>query len=201
MIYFIGNKEQDIVKIGKTKNVENRLWEINTHCPYKCELFLTIDGKEAIEKTIHEMFNQFKMNGEWFQFSTEIQDFINNPKEIVLNPLFKDFNINTSYYNNEDLKIVEDLYKLKKSNIEISEITGLTIHQVRRIIRNNQLARKYREYKGTTIVSSEQDFQRNKRKKYRTLYKKGIITKEVLLEELAKYPTKRNCPKNTIEYT
>ena len=56
MIYFIGNIEQKIVKIGYTTDVESRLQSIQTGSAYKLTIFKVIDGEISDEKELHEKY-------------------------------------------------------------------------------------------------------------------------------------------------
>jgi len=77
MIYFIGNKEFDVCKIGYStkENVEARIRGLQTSCPYPLEVINTREGTTKQESKLHNHFKADKLNGEWFKLS-KINPFI-----------------------------------------------------------------------------------------------------------------------------
>jgi hypothetical protein len=59
----------DYVKIGRTKNVEDRLSKLQTGNPFNINPIGFIPTAEPmkIEKAFHHIFNSFRRNGEWFK--------------------------------------------------------------------------------------------------------------------------------------
>ncbi len=73
------------VKIGKAKNIKDRLSNLQIGCPYDLELVGSIacrDDKQAskLEKTLHGQFKDDHIRGEWFLYSSRIP----NMAKIVL---------------------------------------------------------------------------------------------------------------------
>lgn len=66
-VYFI-RREDNVgpVKIGTTANPCKRLSGIQTGNPYKLKIIKTIKGGKNLERTLHNKFEQFRMEGEWF---------------------------------------------------------------------------------------------------------------------------------------
>jgi len=58
----------NLVKIGVSTNIEKRLKQIQTSCPYKIELFEKANVKDAFghERALHNQYKKFKLKGEWF---------------------------------------------------------------------------------------------------------------------------------------
>ncbi|MBE9047657.1 GIY-YIG nuclease family protein [Pleurocapsales cyanobacterium LEGE 10410] len=80
-IYFILNSDSNAVKIGRAKNVLKRKNTLQVANPVELVLLKTIEvnsGKEAKEKeeSLHGKFAHLRILGEWFQYSTELQEFI-----------------------------------------------------------------------------------------------------------------------------
>ena len=76
-IYFILNKENNAVKIGRAKDVEKRLKSLQTANCQELTLIKTIrvnGNKEAreLEKNLHQKYNHLKLSGEWFKMSEEL---------------------------------------------------------------------------------------------------------------------------------
>ena len=59
------------VKIGITNNINNRLKALQTACALKLQYYagLQVPNKfkaQEIERYLHEKFNDYRLNGEWF---------------------------------------------------------------------------------------------------------------------------------------
>lgn len=75
MIYFIGQKDK--VKIGYSKDVKQRIKTLSTSSPLPLILLGCIEGNKILEKDLHRKFHNYKLCREWFSWSEEIQDYIN----------------------------------------------------------------------------------------------------------------------------
>lgn len=78
MIYLITVEGQNYCKIGFTSNVEKRLSAIQTSNPFKCTVKYVITGDVSREKSLHERFKKYRLNGEWFSFNEEINNYFFN---------------------------------------------------------------------------------------------------------------------------
>ena len=67
MVYFIGNKEYNICKIGFSKRPYRRIKTIQDSIPFKLEIFDIIEGDFELEKMLHLKNKDFLIKGEWFQ--------------------------------------------------------------------------------------------------------------------------------------
>lgn len=77
-IYFIASKDK--IKIGYTKNsVEKRLNQLQTGNDDKLVLLGYLHGGLDEEKMLHKQFAKYRIrhNGEWFEPSDELIDYIN----------------------------------------------------------------------------------------------------------------------------
>ena len=73
LIKMVGN-DRELYKIGYTsKNVQNRINELQTGCPYKILLVETYESKYArkIETTLHNIYSHINTHGEWFELNIE----------------------------------------------------------------------------------------------------------------------------------
>lgn len=81
MIYFIGNKKENICKIGVSNNVDKRIKEIQCSCPFEVEVLITyaVSDDYLIERALHNKYDEHRLNGEWFNLSaiTEINEGVN----------------------------------------------------------------------------------------------------------------------------
>lgn len=81
-IYLIRAQEIYLYKIGITKNVNRRIKQLQTGCPYKLELVESYEPKvfvNKIEKMLHRSYSCYQINedfsklqGEWFDLPNEI---------------------------------------------------------------------------------------------------------------------------------
>jgi len=57
---------RDTAKIGKTKDIEKRIKQLQTGLSHSIEVYL-FKGKGHMERKMHEIFSCFKTNREWFK--------------------------------------------------------------------------------------------------------------------------------------
>jgi hypothetical protein len=72
--YFILCEGTNFIKIGKTKDIKKRIEMLQTGLPQKLRLVASV--REDIENKLHKRFAHLRHNGEWFQFTQEIKNFI-----------------------------------------------------------------------------------------------------------------------------
>lgn len=75
MIYFITHDEK-YVKIGIAKDPRERLSQLQIGNPIRLKLWFAVDGNEFTEKGLHVTWNEWRIMGEWFEFSQPIRDFM-----------------------------------------------------------------------------------------------------------------------------
>jgi len=81
-IYFI-KSESGHVKIGFSNNkITERLANLQSGSPFKLSVLKTIPILREQEKLLHKKFKKYRVIGEWFEFSDEIKEYIENPYEI-----------------------------------------------------------------------------------------------------------------------
>ena len=75
MVYFIRMKGTNFIKIGFTsRDLKERMAELQTAAPLALELLTTFEGDESIESELHRQCWQYKTNGgdEWFEIPDQI---------------------------------------------------------------------------------------------------------------------------------
>ena len=79
-IYFMLSEKLDAVKIGFTRNsdMKVRLKNCHTWSPYAYDLLKMIEGTMIDECQLHKRFVKYKIRGEWFHYSDELKEFIDN---------------------------------------------------------------------------------------------------------------------------
>lgn len=142
MVYFIGNKQEQKVKIGSSgQPIKQRFITIQSNCPFDVEILLFVEGMRTIEKYLHNMFKSDNIRGEWFRLSPEIQAFINNPQLPQIEEKYKP----TVRISNGDDEEIESLYSQGSSLNKIAEQTGYTYAQVRTYVTRRKLYDKYKQ--------------------------------------------------------
>lgn len=70
-VYVIKKIDENIVKIGMSKNYNERTKQISTKLHFEVEtikVFKT-DDMESLEKHLHELYKDKRLNGEWFKLT------------------------------------------------------------------------------------------------------------------------------------
>lgn len=67
-LYVIGDKERNVCKIGISGDPCERLKRIQTGYPWPLDIWLelAIANPAKVEKILHTKFQEFRLNGEWF---------------------------------------------------------------------------------------------------------------------------------------
>lgn len=70
-LYIIQSDVTGAFKVGRSKNVQKRLKQLQTGSPYKLKLILELKHQGYIEKQLHEILkiHKCRKNGEWFDFA------------------------------------------------------------------------------------------------------------------------------------
>lgn len=80
-IYFIQGEFGGAIKVGFSKNPEERLKQLQTGYPDTLQRLLLVAGNEQDERNFHKEFEKFRLNGEWFKPDKFVLDKINELKE------------------------------------------------------------------------------------------------------------------------
>lgn len=141
MIYFIGNKQYDWVKIGVSNDPEGRLGDIRVGCPVELVMFRIESGGQSIERRLHTKFKEQRIRGEWFKLSGPVQEYIDNAIEL------------TRYERTETAELIVDyadvvitLYKDGNSTSQISRELNIPRYIVAKIIKKYNADKVIRSY-------------------------------------------------------
>lgn len=74
-VYLIHSKENNTVKIGNSSDPKKRLKQLQTGNNNTLTLIGLIKGDQSLERSIHKMFGDKRIKGEWFTYTKEIEDF------------------------------------------------------------------------------------------------------------------------------
>lgn len=90
-LYLIINKRKNLVKIGRSYNVERRVKELyrteNDHCGLEVLFKLPCQGHTELET--HVKFKEFRVKGEWFNYDESIIKFFEDTLEDLSEDLKK----------------------------------------------------------------------------------------------------------------
>ena len=75
-VYFFYAEEVDRIKIGATGNIAKRLKGISGQSACEVRLLGYVHSNQHSEYEVHQMFDQYKHHGEWFEASPEIWEYI-----------------------------------------------------------------------------------------------------------------------------
>lgn len=72
-VYFIKDPEINLIKIGRSKELEKRFYALNKEFNENLEVVHKIytDDCYSLEKILHERFDRVRFSGEWFKLSDE----------------------------------------------------------------------------------------------------------------------------------
>lgn len=66
-VYFVGDKDKKVVKIGMAKDVKRRCASLQVGFPAQlCVLHIIKNGGKALERSLHDRFKEYNSIGEWF---------------------------------------------------------------------------------------------------------------------------------------
>jgi len=68
VVYVIGEQGSNIVKIGRTTDLNKRLGAIQRMCPVPLVVLMTHEGGAELEFGLHKHFARLRSHGEWFRF-------------------------------------------------------------------------------------------------------------------------------------
>jgi hypothetical protein len=93
-IYILLDELNEVVKIGKTKNIDKRIKALQTSSPCKLKLLISLPENNQInEKRLHRKYQDKRIKGEWFKYDEEIkQEIINISNYIHKTNTFKKTN-------------------------------------------------------------------------------------------------------------
>jgi hypothetical protein len=73
MVYAIHTPNFEYTKIGISRSFKQRFSNIQSSCPFKLTLWLSIMSPKAsvIEDVLHANFSEWNVRGEWFAFTNQ----------------------------------------------------------------------------------------------------------------------------------
>ncbi len=80
-VYLIGSSTFGWYKIGKSRSPNVRIKDLGVLLPFKIEVFAVwaANNHHRLEALLHEQYEQWQINGEWFRLDTkQIEELINS---------------------------------------------------------------------------------------------------------------------------
>lgn len=75
LVYVVGSALDNKIKIGKTKDIKQRLRSLATGSPNSLFVFgLILDYKDNLENELHDYLREYRINGEWFNLDYDHLD-------------------------------------------------------------------------------------------------------------------------------
>lgn len=75
-VYFILNVDKDLIKIGYSFKVAERLKQLSKQSEESLTLLGVMSGDHNAEQELHTLFDENRVNGEWFRSNNELLHFI-----------------------------------------------------------------------------------------------------------------------------
>ena len=77
-VYFIQEGESGAIKIGLASDIQKRKMALQVGNPRLLHLLLLLSGGHQLEVELHELFDDYRIRGEWFEPVPELLDFIDS---------------------------------------------------------------------------------------------------------------------------
>lgn len=79
IVYFILDSYSNSVKIGYStiKGLKKRVENLQIGTPYELKLLGIVWGDKKIEKELHKKFKHSRIRGEWFHYTQELEEYLN----------------------------------------------------------------------------------------------------------------------------
>lgn len=81
VVYYVGARAVGRIKIGTTKDIRARMSRLRAQSIDNLELVYAEPGGLREERARHELFHHLRRHGEWFEWTKDIDDWIDTVKE------------------------------------------------------------------------------------------------------------------------
>jgi hypothetical protein len=76
LVYFVKTRFSSTVKIGMTKALSKRLKALQTGASEPIDVVAVVPGPPELERSLHKIFDQYRLAGEWFAYGRAIELFL-----------------------------------------------------------------------------------------------------------------------------
>jgi len=80
-IYFVAGKGTNLVKIGRTESLKDRMVSLQTSSPVELNYIALLQDNPSLEKELHDHFDFCRIRGEWFEICDDLQEVIDLAKK------------------------------------------------------------------------------------------------------------------------
>lgn len=139
IVYILTNPmfQEDVVKIGKTKNLEDRLKTLSrgteAPCPFECYTAYEMDDYEAVEKLMHTIYRELDMHTdkqhkkkEFFRVPAPKVDSVLSQIALLLNGKLVSMDPD-KVYTTEQKKILKKQYDINRANKQMFDFADYKI--------------------------------------------------------------------------
>ena len=127
-VYLIGSTVFGWYKIGKSKTPEVRVRDLGILLPFKIKVIAvwSAENHSAMEKALHEMYADKKINGEWFEFrGKEVHQLIDKiPSEVRVYPSQNAHPLDAFSNIEEDTKVTNKGVRSKILGVRTQKLRG-----------------------------------------------------------------------------
>ena len=109
MVYLIVDENKTFCKIGHTKDVKERLTQLQDGNPLKLFVLCAMEGDKQVETEVHQMFSHLHKRGEWFLFIDEIYSYFKDNKIEGFTPYSKSTNLTFKQKSNSYSELFEEI--------------------------------------------------------------------------------------------
>ena len=116
-IYFAQGEITRLIKIGHSKNIDDRLDTIQANSPDKVKLLKVIEGNRSLERALHKQFDSVRSHREWFYPSRGLMAYIKalkgvKPKQQIVSRAIKKIQRAAHYFahNSRDVQNIADAF-------------------------------------------------------------------------------------------
>lgn len=139
MIYLIADVEKRWCKIGYSVNPSDRIKGIQTGIPFLLEVLYVIEGNYKYEKYLHKKFKEYYIRGEWFNYHTDIVNYIASKGQLPINSKQKSEKIEYTI-KESDVAVVKSYIE---KNMAIDHDIAIMTYNINKI---NQTVNKTNRY-------------------------------------------------------
>ena len=137
MIYFVQQGKAGPIKIGYTgqDDVKQRMSTLQTASSETLHLLGIADGDQKKEKFLHQLFDLYKLRGEWFEPKPRVLMFIfqmilGDPDAVTTRSM-NDSGLNEFLSKQEITLIKEALAQTRGNKTEAAKLLGITFRSLR----------------------------------------------------------------------
>ena len=156
MIYLIKCKATNTCKIGYSNNPKARLAQLQTGNPFSLELVSVIKGDLSLEKKLHKRFEEYKLSGEWFEYSKKVKEYFKVEEYFTLSKSLLNLFMTL---NSNEIKVLSYMIKELSNNhqINLSKQVRLKISKILKISEKTILRALVSLLKKEVIVSIQEN--------------------------------------------